>query len=135
MRGVVLADTGPLYAGVDPGDSLHQRALEDQRHINRENFNVAASYATLQEAHDLVLRKLGRVRARNFLRELVTITIFLTPTTQDYEKAVERTLRYPDQNITLADAIVAGISDRLDIPVWTFDHHFDVMRVRVWRDT
>lgn len=45
-----------------------------------------------------------------------------------------RVLRYSDQDISLADAVVAEISDRLEIPVWTFDHHFAVMGVRVWRE-
>lgn len=33
----------------------------------------------------------------------------------------------------MADAINAEISDRLQIPMWTYDHHFDVMGSRVWR--
>ena len=40
---------------------------------------------------------------------------------------------YPDQPITLFDALLAVMSERFDLPVWTFDHHFDVMRVAVWR--
>jgi predicted nucleic acid-binding protein len=33
----------------------------------------------------------------------------------------------------LVDAVIAEVADRLDAPVWTFDHHFDVMGANVWR--
>jgi predicted nucleic acid-binding protein len=29
------------------------------------------------------------------------------------------------------DAVNAEIADRLGLPVWTYDHHFDVMGSRV----
>ena len=41
--------------------------------------------------------------------------------------------RYPDQDISLADAVNAEISERLGVTVWTYDHHFDVMGTGVWR--
>jgi hypothetical protein len=28
---------------------------------------------------------------------------------------------------------VATLAGRLGLEVWTYDHHFDVMRVAVWR--
>ncbi|MGH3090580.1 MAG: type II toxin-antitoxin system VapC family toxin [Rubrobacteraceae bacterium] len=128
MRGVVIADAGPLYALRDSADTLHQRAGEDQKRLESRRLKTAISYSTLTECHALILRKLGMNEARSFLVELTATSYFLTPTTQDYEKAVAKTLRYPDQDITLADAITAEVSDRLDVPVWTFDHHFDMLR-------
>jgi hypothetical protein len=38
-----------------------------------------------------------------------------------------------DQPITLFDAAVATLAARLQIEVWTYDHHFDVMNASVWR--
>jgi predicted nucleic acid-binding protein len=55
LRGVVLADTGPLYAAVDPNDSMHERSLEEQERLEAESLETAVSYATLQEAYVLVL--------------------------------------------------------------------------------
>jgi hypothetical protein len=40
---------------------------------------------------------------------------------------------YPDQSITLFDAILATLASPLSLPVWTYDHHCDTMRVDVWR--
>jgi predicted nucleic acid-binding protein len=38
-----------------------------------------------------------------------------------------------DQGITLVDATVAALAVRMNVEVWTYDHHFDAMEVRVWR--
>jgi hypothetical protein len=31
-------------------------------------------------------------------------------------------------------AVTAVVGRRLSMPVWTYDHHFDVVRVEVWRN-
>jgi hypothetical protein len=31
------------------------------------------------------------------------------------------------------DVVIAEISDWLEAPAWTFDHHFDIIGVNVWR--
>jgi predicted nucleic acid-binding protein len=41
--------------------------------------------------------------------------------------------RFPGRRITLTDAVLATMSPRLRLPVWTYDHHFDIMQVEVWR--
>ncbi len=133
MRGVVLADTGPLYAAADPTDSMHGRSLQEQNGLEVQSLRAVVSYATLQEAHGLILRKLGPSQARAFLRDLLRTTVFIAPIEEDHRKAVGRVLRYPDQDISMADAVNAEISDRLRIPMWTYDHHFDVMGSNVWR--
>ncbi len=40
-----------------------------------------------------------------------------------------------DHPITLVDALLARLTRRLEVPVWTFDRHFITMRTRVWRPT
>lgn len=130
----VLADTGPLYALEDPDDQYHERAREDGFHLERERLPVVISYPTLLEAHSLILRRLTPSDARNWLDEATTTaTELLNPTPEDYRRAANRTLRYPDQPITLFDAVVAVLSERLGLAVWTYDHHFDVMGAEVWR--
>ncbi len=32
----------------------------------------------------------------------------------------------------LVDATLAVLSDRLELPVWTYDFHFDVMQIDMW---
>jgi predicted nucleic acid-binding protein len=40
---------------------------------------------------------------------------------------------FPTKSITLFDATLAIVASRLRLPVWTYDHHFDVMGTSVWR--
>jgi predicted nucleic acid-binding protein len=57
----------------------------------------------------------------------------VNPSSGDYQRAADRVQRFQDQAISLFDAVLAVLAETLDLPVWTFDHQFDVMRVAVWR--
>jgi predicted nucleic acid-binding protein len=57
----------------------------------------------------------------------------VNPTPEDYRDATKKVRAFTDQKITLFDAAVAVLGDRLGLKVWTYDHHFDVMRAVVWR--
>ncbi|MGH9327402.1 MAG: hypothetical protein ACRD2B_12060 [Terriglobia bacterium] len=59
----VLADTGPLYAAVDPEDA-HQRSQRELPRLVRERRDVVVPYPTLLECYTLVLS----VWASNLLR-------------------------------------------------------------------
>jgi predicted nucleic acid-binding protein len=96
-------------------------------------MKVVVPYPTLLESYSLVMRELGIRTAREFLEEVVRGSIFENASSEDYQKASLRVLRHKDRDITLVDAVIAEVADRLDAPVWTFDHHFDVMGANVWR--
>ena len=132
MRGVVLADTGPLYAMRDPDDERHGRAREELAKIGKENLTIAVPYPILLEAYTLVMRRLGLDEARGFLDELEEKYPFVVAGPADHQKAAETVNRYPDQEITLVDAVLDAISKRLEVPVWTHDHHFNVLGSMVW---
>lgn len=129
----VLADTGPLYALADPDDRHHLRAHDEARRLEEEGSNVLLAYPTLLEAHALVLRRLGLAAARPWMRATLRGCGLLNPTAEHYLEATDRASKFRDQPITLFDAVLACLSRNLGIPVWTYDHHFDVMRTRVWR--
>ena len=133
MRSAVLADTGPLYATLDPRDDKFEQARKDVSHLNSERLSVAVSFPVLCESYSLVLYRLGMDRARSWLEEVRGRASLINPTPQDYEAAADLMSGYPDQRLSLFDAVTAILSNRLMLPVWTYDHHFDVMRVEVWR--
>lgn len=68
-----------------------------------------------------------------WLREVRNWGLLVAPSNGDYEAATERVLDFADQPITLFDTTLAVMSARLGLPVWTYDHHFVVMGVPVWR--
>ncbi|MEM9218894.1 MAG: hypothetical protein AAGD25_31725 [Cyanobacteria bacterium P01_F01_bin.150] len=85
------------------------------------------------EAHKLVLYKGGNRAAENFMQRLLAGTNIINPTIEDYQQAYNLVRQFPDQTITLFDALLATLSTAMNLPVWTYDYHFDVMQVKVWR--
>ena len=135
MRKAVLADTGPLYAALDPRDEKFEQAREDVSRLNSERLSVAVSFPILCESYSLVLYKLGIERARGWLEEVRGQASLVNPEARDYEAAADLISNYPDQALSMFDAVTAVLSERLELPVWSYDHHFDLMRVEVWQNT
>lgn len=129
----VIADTGPLYAEADRSDQYHQRSQTELLKINQENLAVLVPYPIYLEAHKLVLYASGFQAAIAFSNRLALQTNLLNPTPEDYQAALELTNRFPDQRIALFDAVTAVLAMQMMLPVWTYDFHFEVMGIPVWR--
>jgi len=129
----VLTDTGPLYALADPSDQFRARARAEIDSIEKRGLQVAAGYPTLCESHTLALRRLGAGYASQWLAEMLEGAVLLNPEAADYMIAAAQLDRFPDQPITLVDAVTAVMANRLGMPVWTFDRHFATIRVKLWR--
>ncbi len=129
----VIGDTGPLYAGIDPDDQYHQQTQADLNQLQQENLGVIVTYSTLLAGYTLVLYPLGNETARIFLQQIFAGVELINSTVDDYLATTELVENFPDQRITLFDALTAIISNRLGLPIWSYDYHFDVMLVSVWR--
>jgi uncharacterized protein len=132
LRGVVT-DTGPLYAAYDPSDRYHRQATGEVQRLGNENLIAIVPYPVFLETHSLILKRLGIQIGLRFIQEISSGAELIHPTSADYELAVQILQRLPDQVITLFDATSAALSQRLNLSVWTYDFHFDVMGVDVWR--
>lgn len=128
----VLADTGPLYAANDETDSHHRRALHQLNELAHEKLPVLVAYPVLLESYSLLLIRLGGRSALDWLTEMA-VSSFVNPAPEDYHRATLTVRMLSDQGISLVDATLAALATRLGLRVWTYDHHFDVMRVPVWR--
>jgi predicted nucleic acid-binding protein len=132
MNHAVLADAGPLYAAVDPEDSHHKRAVRELRKLDEEAREIVVPYSTLLETYSLVLFRLGKSTAMDWLADMADASL-INPSPEDYRLAAAKLRGLSDQPITLFDAVAAVVATRLRLEVWTYDHHFDVMRAPVWR--
>jgi predicted nucleic acid-binding protein len=132
MMRAVLADSSPLYAAVDEGDEHHFEARRQLDMLEREQRNVVIAYPILLEAYSLVLYRLGVAAAQKWITFFAGAS-FINPDSEDYGRALVIVRNFPDQRVTLVDATLAAVATRLGLEVWTYDHHFDVMRVPVWR--
>jgi predicted nucleic acid-binding protein len=128
----VLADTGPLFAAADQDDAEHERALRQIDELDHDGRIVLIPYPILLEAYSLVLKRFGAKAALQWLSNAVDASL-VNPTSEDYSVACAIVRALSDQDISLIDATVATLATRLKVEVWTYDHHFDVMRVPVWR--
>ncbi len=129
----VLADTSTLYALVDPSDQHHKVSLAQSKLLVQGGYHVVVTYATLQEAHALVLHRLRPRVALRWLREIRQGTDLLGVPAADYKAALHLAERYNDQNITLHDLTLSVVSKKLSVPIWTFDADFDILGAHVWR--
>ncbi len=133
MNRAVLADSGPLYAAIDPNDVHHQRAQRELKRLSRGRRYVIVTYPILLEAHALVLRRMGSKAASAWLDEILKSGAPESPSVEDYLDGVMTLSALPDQSITLFDATLAAMGTRLRMEIWTYDHHFNIMRSEVWR--
>ncbi len=132
MRGVI-ADTGPLYAAYDKSDRFYSTARQQLETLSQSDLSVIVPYPVLFESHSLILKRLGISAASRFIQEIHKGADLINLTIEDYQQAQQLLKRLPDQTITLFDASTAILSNRLSLPVWTYDRHFDIMRTTVWR--
>jgi predicted nucleic acid-binding protein len=132
MMRAVLADAVALYAAADESDSLHQRAMEDFGKLDDDDRTVLVAYPTLLETQTLVLRRMGVDAAAQWL-DYMSDAALVNPTPEDYRQAMEKARAFSGQKISLFDSTVAVLALRLGLAVWTYDHHFDMMRVPIWR--
>jgi predicted nucleic acid-binding protein len=132
MMPAVLADTGPLYAAVDPSDQFHRRARAELGDFENRSLTVWIAYPTLLETYTLVLRRLGMQAAHRWIEEILAGAALMNPSPRDYAEAARSVRGYADQPLTLFDAVLATLSRRLELPVWTYDHHFRIWGVQVW---
>lgn len=122
----VLVDTSAYFALADTREADHSAAnlilgrLSDTRCI-QYTTNVL-----LIECHALMLARLGRRRASQFLRDIAASrTRVIRVRAYDEEQAKGILFRYDDKDFSFADAISFVIMERLGIEyVFTFDHHF-----------
>jgi predicted nucleic acid-binding protein len=132
MIRAVLADTGPLYAANDERDVHHNRALRELEALSGDRRDVLIPYSILLETYSLLLFKLGTSAALAWLAEVADAS-FVNLTAEDYARGFIAVRTLADQRISLVDATTAALASRMGLEVWTYDHHFGVMRVPVWR--
>jgi len=129
----ILADTTPLYGAIDTSDQFHARAQAEIQRIAKEKLIVVVSFPVYIETYSLLLYRLGFEQANRFSQNCLESANLLNPTEEQYLKAIKKVQQFPDQTITIVDTLTAILADELNIPVWTYDYHFDVMKISVWR--
>lgn len=119
----MLWDSSAILALVDADDADHARAVAAARSIAAERRPSFITNYIEAEAHALLLRKLGRTTARQWLLTATLPVVAVLPAEE--QRAKEILARHVDKDWTLCDAISFAVLDARRVSrAFTFDHHF-----------
>ena len=123
MRRAVLWDSSAVLALLDADDADHPRAVEIITRIAKERRPSFITNYIEAEAHALLLRKLGRALAREWLLTGGLTVLRVRPDEED--RAREILVRYADKDWSLCDALSFAVIDRRGVgAAFSFDRHF-----------
>lgn len=123
MRRGVLWDSSAILALLDADDADHGRAVAAADRIVAERRPSFVTNYIEVEAHALLLRKLGRVIARQWLLSGGLPVLRVLP--QEEERAKAILAAHADKDWSLCDAISFAVLDsRGARTAFTFDRHF-----------
>lgn len=123
MRGAVLWDSSAILALLDADDADHDRAVSVARSIAEKRRPSFITNYIEAEAHALLLRKLGRALALEWLLNGGLPVVRVLP--REEEKAREILSRHSDKDWSLCDAISFAVMEiRAVAAAFSFDRHF-----------
>jgi predicted nucleic acid-binding protein len=119
----VLWDSSAILALLDADDADHARAVDTARQIAAERRPSFITNYIEAEAHALLLRKLGRTVARQWLLTGNLPVVAVVPAEE--QRAKDILARHVDKDWTLCDVISFAVLDVRHVSrAFTFDHHF-----------
>jgi predicted nucleic acid-binding protein len=119
----VFVDASGFVAAVNRNDQQHVTARDTLRLLVEERRSLFTSNIIVAETHALLLRRVGRDRAADWVRETPSTVLF--PDEDDHAQATELLARYADKDFSYADAVSFVLMERLGIATaFTFDEHF-----------
>jgi len=123
MKRAVLWDSSAVLALLDADDADHDAAVRAAREIaDEERPSFVTNYIEV-EAHALLLRKLGRALALEWLLSGGLPVVRVSP--QEEQRAREILERYNDKDWSLCDSISLAVIDSRNIDTaFSFDRHF-----------
>jgi predicted nucleic acid-binding protein len=123
IRRGVLWDSSAILALLDAEDADHARAVAIAGQIASERRPSFVTNYIEVEAHALLLRKLGRTLAREWLLTAGLPVVRVLP--QEEDRAREIIARHSDKDWSLCDAISFAVLDVRGIRrAFAFDRHF-----------
>jgi len=123
MKRAVLWDSSAVLALLDADDADHGTAARVAREIAKEERPSFVTNYIEVEAHALLLRKLGRALALDWLLSGGLPVVRVSP--QEEQRAKELLERYNDKNWGLCDSISFAVIDSRKInAAFSFDRHF-----------
>jgi uncharacterized protein len=123
MRRGVLWDSSAILALLDADDADHEHAVRAAQGIAAERRPSFITNYIEAEAHALLLHKLGRALALEWLLRGGLPVLRVLP--REEERAREILSRHADKDWSLCDAISFALLELREVPsAFSFDRHF-----------
>ena len=123
MKRSVLWDSSAILALLDADDADHKEAAGIARQFATDGRPCFVTNYIEVETHALLLRKLGRSLARQWLLTGNLPVVRVQP--REEERAREILVKYSDKDWSLCDAISFSIIDTRNVgAAFSFDRHF-----------
>ena len=132
LRRAVLLDSSAILALADASDGKHRASVRVATALGKAGLGVFVTPAIELETHALLLKKVGRVVAREWL--LRSGLDVIRPTGAEEDRARSLIATHEDKDWSLCDALsFAVIVGRKAAGAFSFDHHFrQAGQFRVW---
>ncbi|MBI3302347.1 MAG: PIN domain-containing protein [Deltaproteobacteria bacterium] len=119
----VFVDTGAFYAALNRKDEHHREAVQLFTRAVEEEWQLFTSNFVVAETHALILTRLGRDLATDWLRDIPAVVERVTE--EDESKAKRIIFGYHDKEFSYCDATSFAVMERVRIrQVMAFDPHF-----------
>jgi predicted nucleic acid-binding protein len=122
----VFVDTSGFYASLNRRDAHHRDAARLFNRAQRDQWFLCTTNFVLAESHALILARMGRDQAWNFLRATITgRTNVIRAEEADEQRARAIIEQYQDKAFSYCDAVSFAVMERLDLQeAIAFDEHF-----------
>ena len=120
-------DTSFFFSLVNRKDAHHAQARSLFERLANEETQYFTSNFVLAEAHALILNRIGRDPAAQFIEAMKfrSVTTIIRVTPLDESRAEEIIFKYTDKDFSYVDATSFAIMERLKITqCLAYDHHF-----------
>ena len=129
MAAEIFVDTSGWFPLVDTENPAHVRIARALRDAVGKRRRIVTTNLVVAETHALIMRRIHRDAALDFLREVTRAPHVVVTSTPEYEAAaqMEWLERYADQDFSLTDAVSFSVmADRGIREALAIDHHFVV---------
>jgi len=123
---IIFVDTSAHFALVNSKDIDHENAKKFLEQLSQENNVLVVSNFIIAEIYTLILRKINRNKAIEYIENLKKTAEIERITEADEKRAWEIILKYNDKDFSYTDATSFALMERFGLSeAFAFDEHFE----------